>query len=1072
MTTISKFIASLVTISPEATFALANLNFDFSLIRVDASPEFHGLGAALTAQRRDAAEGGLAHITARKLSALFQQMIPPIPTLIKVYGTRVSNISAMTGVNPHGTKADGFLADHVGADGTTIWAAATSGGGAIAMHLLACMLARIWTGPQAVAIWVELVAERKKELAAMQMDDSVGILATVAQIDLSREQLSAWDASARAWLESADKAKTLQHLQMKLIVDNLSIPVNTREKVYTGVTRAWKAALATTEALLTGQPQRVQDGAILLGLISWHIYPDLLVLGKDPVEVQQNDDLVPKQGILTVGLSGREGVDRSNDGVFWSLPLAHLQFYGDPIETLRSVGTDAARISFDDFLQVVLGAAVSRWMKYTDGVSQAAELLLSVQRTLDDAPSSSPTIPRWFIILRDAAAEYSSSKDAVRRSYDRLIALGNRRNNTLLSPTHPTALLGLGTYSTLFGLMDSEKECISALRIIAAKLPYKEEDIIIRYKVLWKGRKATTQHHWEYATAQPELRKSMKRSRHGTGHQASAHCRWILDTNTVCINKKEQNDTEGCRGTCQDICSEGCSCRATGKECSVKCHKKAFAKEGHGYNCTNLERKSKARDLEIDLAERASIVRRQGEVCFEYGFDDIYEDVAANQSTSTPEFHWTRARCGEDGMSLLTETIKYRFLSGDPSVAAIFCREDRIVPDGRIPGSDLELADLTAIFDARLVHHHLLSAYLSIFNGMDRKNPKNGGPKSPVDYPEDDDGRDETSKYFEAIYAVVAARDLYRLLKGATIDIGVTLKRVAQASWFPGSTKYSQLGWLTRTQAFACIAFFESGGLDLVPDNLTKVICLSSGSSLYVAEALLRDPWIRANQGQIRRLTGNIGRAGLTLMVPPANPRVCKFDPESWQLINHSKFDGKLVDAFHSTSLHLSFTEYELPVDTGIHGGRDHAAYFLESLVSVYNGKDWIADLDVLAMFENKHLHRLPRCPFADYDCKESYIKKPGAPEYRDHKSQDIAALRSSGPLTVIENWHEFMDPPTHLSIVMAHGNWYARLAAVAINVQRRHSTCLLSPGSTACWACFQEWRQSRKDGTRDIVIA
>lgn len=82
---------------------------------------------------------------------------------------------------------------------------------------------------------------------------------------------------------------------------------------------------------------------------------------------------------------------------------------------------------------------------------------------------------------------------------------------------------------------------------------------------------------------------------------------------------------------------------------------------------------------------------------------------------------------------------------------------------------------------------------------------------------------------------------------------------------------------------------------------------------MYVVEALLRDPWIIANQGQIRRLTGDIGRAGLTLMVPPAHPRVRKFDPESWQLVNLREFDGKIVDCFQDTSLHLSFSEYELP---------------------------------------------------------------------------------------------------------------------------------------------------------------
>ena len=130
---------------------------------------------------------------------------------------------------------------------------------------------------------------------------------------------------------------------------------------------------------------------------------------------------------------------------------------------------------------------------------------------------------------------------------------------------------------------------------------------------------------------------------------------------------------------------------------------------------------------------------------------------------------------------------------------------------------------------------------------------------------------------------------------------------------------------------------------------------------------------ITANQGEIRKLRGNIGRAGLVLLVLPPQPRVRKFDPQSWQLIDRRTFGGEMVDCFTDTSLHLSFTEYELPVDTGTHGGRDHSAYYLESLVSVCDGQDWIADLDVLSMFRNDKVHRLPRCPFRDFDDEKSY---------------------------------------------------------------------------------------------------
>lgn len=45
-------------------------------------------------------------------------------------------------INPTGSRSDGIFRDHIGAGGSSIWAAATSGGGAIAAHLLASMWTR------------------------------------------------------------------------------------------------------------------------------------------------------------------------------------------------------------------------------------------------------------------------------------------------------------------------------------------------------------------------------------------------------------------------------------------------------------------------------------------------------------------------------------------------------------------------------------------------------------------------------------------------------------------------------------------------------------------------------------------------------------------------------------------------------------------------------------------------------------------------------------------------------------------------------------------------------------------
>ncbi|KAK0642642.1 hypothetical protein DIS24_g8830 [Lasiodiplodia hormozganensis] len=279
MSAIGKIIGALVHGSQETTLALANLNFDFSLVKVDAPPEFRGLGAALTKKRREIAEDGTSHITARKLGALFKDILPPTPNLIRQYGTRASEIAENRTVNPPASPADGIFADHVGIDGTSIWAAATSGEGAIAVHLLACMLARMFSAPEAISIWYELVENRKSEILASTENEPLHFATlAAAKVSISRDQLAEWDISARSWLRSADEAKRYQQKQLMLIVRNVNIPVHSGDKgTYGSVIGAWKTALTLMERLLHGEPQSVQGGDLLLGVASWHIYPNLCV---------------------------------------------------------------------------------------------------------------------------------------------------------------------------------------------------------------------------------------------------------------------------------------------------------------------------------------------------------------------------------------------------------------------------------------------------------------------------------------------------------------------------------------------------------------------------------------------------------------------------------------------------------------------------------------------------------------------------------------------------------------------------------------------------------------------------
>ncbi|KAK8023567.1 hypothetical protein PG993_011633 [Apiospora rasikravindrae] len=242
MDAIGKVTASIASATQETTIALANANFDMSLIRIEAPAEYKPLGMALSKSKRNVAEDGPAHVTARRLGSLFQSMLPETPNLIKAYGIRASEIAQSPVVNPKGTDAHGPFKDYVGVDGTSIWAAATSGSAAIAAHLLACFIATYWPADEATAIWVELVAERKRRLQAKaapaEYFDLSDTLST--KLELDQTHLANWDASARSWLRAAGDSPAVSARQktVRSILDRLNITVRGQQDLYTSVIEA------------------------------------------------------------------------------------------------------------------------------------------------------------------------------------------------------------------------------------------------------------------------------------------------------------------------------------------------------------------------------------------------------------------------------------------------------------------------------------------------------------------------------------------------------------------------------------------------------------------------------------------------------------------------------------------------------------------------------------------------------------------------------------------------------------------------------------------------------------------
>lgn len=239
------------------------------------------------------------------------------------------------------------------------------------------MLARIWSPQEATAIWVELVEHRRQIIKAQASEAHTATgnfnLSQLAAVhDIGRDALEGWDASARAWLQVADGAKKKQQIQVQLIVNNLSVAFKTQgtsdeeqtlhatgapeENLHENVILNLCRALKTLDKLVSGNPQRISDGGVLLAMTSWHLYLDLIVLDRKALDISQGDQLVHEGGIATISVSTSSDTNGKQDGVYWSLPLANLRYYGK-VRRERSSFHDS-ELTLSELQALALGASL------------------------------------------------------------------------------------------------------------------------------------------------------------------------------------------------------------------------------------------------------------------------------------------------------------------------------------------------------------------------------------------------------------------------------------------------------------------------------------------------------------------------------------------------------------------------------------------------------------------------------------------------------------------------------------------------------------------------------------------
>ncbi len=483
MSSPGKITTAAVSVANENTVALVNINLDFSLFRSPPAQEFLPVGSALTVGRRQEAETGPTHRTACKLGFLFHEVIPDTPKLIKAYGCRVSEILSHPGINPQGTERDGPFRPFVGADCTSIWAAATSGSSSIGVLLLACMLADAWDAKRATSIWVEIIKERKTRI---QADSDASKLvnphtSAAAQQEYTRAELASWDASVRSWLRRADASMKVQRTQFALIEQNLTIPYPRGASTYETVTLTWTRAMEVLEKLLDNLPQQACDRAVIRGISAWHLYPDLLVFQADATKVFFRDHLFRTSAILSLGLEYKG--QPSDNFIRWSLALSHLRYYGDPVP-VRS-NEQLGRIHISQLWLVALGAILCKWQvpyaRFDDALRWFEELGKKLQQTTRSSAEIS-----WLLRLCSAATDIEGER---RKTASMLVKYGWRRGSNFLGKNIASdmnfAFFGLCNANVMDALSHAHRTDIESgiqyLRGIASALLLNPEDAIISY---------------------------------------------------------------------------------------------------------------------------------------------------------------------------------------------------------------------------------------------------------------------------------------------------------------------------------------------------------------------------------------------------------------------------------------------------------------------------------------------------------------------------------------------------------------------------------------------------------------
>ncbi|KAL3494132.1 hypothetical protein BJX62DRAFT_234503 [Aspergillus germanicus] len=992
MGSIQRVAASAVHAVAEANFSLLQANVDFALVKYEIPAELLPLGERLSRQRRQVAENGSFNIFARRLGFLFEEILPSVPALLKAYGTRASEIACEVDAAQNAPRSivDGIFGPHLGVDSTSIWAAANIGTSALLMHLLACMLARIWSAQEATAILAEIIDSRRQKIKdnAPENSKASNFFAQHAAIyDVEWFTIQSWDASARAWLQIADSSShKMQQKQIELIANNLSIAMQTQVTPH-------------------GACVSASGGGTYL-----------VILGPKTQEKPQLDSLVADGGIATLSIAYQEDPHGNQVGVYWSLPLAQLRYYR-PIQRTGSSLHDS-KISFTRLQALILGASLDS----LDTLSTAAEIIRSLWLFSYNSYQDQ---------LRDLASGWNMKPQLLASEQFSWNVWNSSSAEALEQDLHQVSFIQPAKGPRLGDFLDALHLLFPLIRGVDLLLSDDPDDRnlalqLIRYGANaakgWIGNDGSSPFPFFGITDPLFLLRSIQKPFGKVKLLRTLFNQQCLEPDGFVIRFLKPDGALGYASLLHASLTTG-----------RKRDRTEFESDVAEYGCDPVPPKD---EEWLFLPSKAG--RPNGS---SFSMED-YSLASMQPGYDKPEYVEFQNFVNDhdvEGDEKPPRTIVWDLVIGVHDEAALYRRRDSQAHGVELPDVIVPLTILRDLITSRALdlvkviqhmkhtlkthrpHHHF--SLLALGRIIDHY-------------------KGQLSHLTISMNIIKESPWSWTWAESVVKDIPVQEMMAASQARVGHFTKSIYPCPLSRQQVFASVLQFESGTVSVDIEEMDSVMAISSGNSLFIAQRILNDPIPPDGLPScaVAHVIGNVGKPGIALLFAPEEPWIREHDVEKWQVVNHHPFDGSFGRGmFEGSSLHMSFTGWEGPLRArGPSAFRGMEAYNLETRISMYDGADWVADLNILkSLKESPNLGTLG-----------IYSESCG----HNHSVQFCGVQFVS-----IDCWEELLSPAEKPMVLRSGSSWMARLTGVSIAHSKGFKCFLLPTHKEFCWTCVVE---------------